>query len=114
MIFNDIPFSDLPAVYQQADLFIYPSIFEGFGIPIIEALYSGIPVITTRGGVFSETGGFSTIYVEPDNIEKLSDSIYTILNDVLLRTKMIDEGLEYVQKFNEDKIASNLMNVYLK
>lgn len=114
LIINDILFSDLPAVYQQADIFIYPSLFEGFGIPIIEALYSGIPVITTKGGVFSETGGFSTIYVETDNIEKLSDSIHKILNDETLRTKMVDEGLEYVQKFNEEKIASNLMNVYLK
>ncbi|MCD4794439.1 MAG: glycosyltransferase family 4 protein [Bacteroidales bacterium] len=114
LIINDIPFSDLPAIYQQADIFIYPSLFEGFGIPIIEALYSGVPVITTKGGVFSETGGFSSIYVEPENIEKLSDSILKILDDHDLRRKMIDEGLDYVQKFNEEKIASNLMNVYLK
>ncbi len=113
-IFNDIPFEDLPAIYQQADIFVYPSIFEGFGIPIIEALYSKIPVITTKGGVFSETGGLSSIYVEPDNIEKLSEAIQNVLDDSELREKMISEGLEYVKKFDEEKIAANLMNVYLK
>jgi glycosyltransferase involved in cell wall biosynthesis len=114
MILNDVPFQDLPAIYQQADIFVYPSIFEGFGIPIIEALYSKIPVITTKGGVFSETGGFSTKYVEPENIEKLAESIIMILEDGELRSKMILEGEEYVQKFNDEKIVSNLMNVYLK
>jgi len=114
MILNDVPFKDLPAIYQQADIFVYPSLFEGFGIPIIEALNSKIPVITTKGGVFSETGGFSSKYVEPDNIEKLSDAIISILEDQDLRKKMISEGLEYASKFNDEKIASNLMNVYLK
>lgn len=114
IIFNDFPFADLPALYQQAEMFIYPSVFEGFGIPIIEALYSGIPVITTKGGVFSETGGFSTIYVEHDNIEKISESICKLLEDEELKNKMIAEGKDYVQKFNEENIATNLMNVYLK
>jgi glycosyltransferase involved in cell wall biosynthesis len=113
-IFNDISFEDLPAIYQQADIFVYPSLFEGFGIPIIEALYSKIPVITTKGGVFSETGGHSSVYIEPDNIEKLSEAITNILKDKKLRDKMIADGYEYVQMFNEDKIATNLMNVYLK
>ena len=75
LIFNNIPLEDLPAIYQQADVFVYPSVFEGFGIPIIEAMYSKVPVITTKGGVFSETGGHSSIYVEANNIEKLSDAI---------------------------------------
>jgi glycosyltransferase involved in cell wall biosynthesis len=114
IILNDVPLEDLPALYQQADIFVYPSVFEGFGIPIIEALYSKIPVITTKGGVFSETGGFSSIYVEPGNIEKLSESIKLVLEDNDLKQKMSSEGFKYAQKFNEDRIASNLMNVYLK
>ncbi len=114
VVLNEVPFEDLPALYRQADIFAYPSVFEGFGIPIIEAMYSKVPVITTKGGVFSETGGLSSIYVEPGNIEKLSDSIKMVLNDSELREKMINEGYKYVQKFNEDKIAANLMNVYLK
>ncbi len=113
-IYNNIPFEDLPGIYQQAEIFIYPSVFEGFGIPIIEALYSKVPVITTKGGVFSETGGFSSIYVEPNNEEELSKAIKSILSDKKLKEKMISEGYEFVQKFNEEKIATNLMNTYLK
>lgn len=113
-IYNDIPFEDLPGIYQQAEIFVYPSVFEGFGIPIIEALYSKIPVITTKGGVFSETGGLSTIYTEPDNIENLSKAILSVLNNKNLKEKMINEGYDFVQKFNEEKIVANIMNAYLK
>jgi len=113
-ILNNIPLEDLPAIYQQADIFVYPSVFEGFGIPIIEAMYSKTPVITTKGGVFSETGGHSSIYVEANNIEKMSDAIKSLIEDTELREKIINDGLEFIQKFNEDKIAANLMNVYLK
>lgn len=113
-ILNNVPIEDLPAIYQQAALFVYPSYFEGFGIPLIEALYSKIPVITTKGGVFSETGGLSSIYIEPDNFKNLSEAINVVLNDAKLRDEMIAEGYKFVQKFNEEKIATNLMNVYLK
>ncbi len=113
-ILNNVPSEDLPAIYQQAELFVYPSFFEGFGIPLIEALYSKIPVITTKGGVFSETGGLSSIYIEPENYEQLAEAINNVLNDKKLREKMISEGYDFVQKFNEEKIATNLMNVYLK
>jgi len=111
---NNIPFSDFPAIYQQAKMFIYPSIFEGFGIPIIEALNSKIPVITTKGGCFSETGGFSSLYVESDNTKELAEAIKNILNDKELKRKMVKDGYKFVQKFREDVIATNLMNVYLK
>ena len=114
LILNDVPLEDLPAIYQQADLFVYPSYFEGFGIPLIEALYSKIPIITTKGGVFSETGGLSSMYIEPDNYEQLGEAIKIALNDSELREEMITEGYKFVQKFNEEKIAANLMNVYLK
>ncbi|NPA44426.1 MAG: glycosyltransferase family 4 protein [Chlorobi bacterium] len=114
IVLNNVPLEDLPAIYQQALMFVYPSVFEGFGIPILEAMYSKIPVITTKGGVFSETGGHSSIYVEVDNIEKLSKAIINIYEDDDLRQKIINDGIEFVQKFNDDKIASNLMNVYLK
>ena len=113
-ILNDVPSEDLPAIYQQADLFVYPSYFEGFGIPLIEALYSKIPVISTKGGVFSETGGLSSIYIEADNYKQLSEAIIVVLNDEELREEMITEGYSFVQKFHEEKIAANLMNVYLK
>ncbi len=113
-IHNNIPFVDFPAIYQQAELFIYPSIFEGFGIPIIEALNSKIPVITTKGGCFSESGGMSSIYVEPNNIDEIGNAIKTVIYKPEVSNKMKDDGYKYVQKFREDKIAQNLMNIYIK
>lgn len=112
-IFNNIPFPHFPAIYQQAELFVYPSLFEGFGIPIIEALNSKTPVITTKGGCFSEAGGFSSLYAEPDNVESLSEKIQKVLSDDKLKEKMIKEGYSYAANFSEDKIAKNMMNVYL-
>ena len=114
IILNNVPLEDLPAIYQQACMFVYPSVFEGFGIPILEAIYSKIPVITTKGGVFSETGGHSSIYIELNDVNKLSEAIKKLIEDVELRNKIIKDGLDFVQKFNDDKIAANLMNVYLK
>lgn len=114
IILNNVPLEDLPAIYQQAFVFVYPSVFEGFGIPILEAMYSKVPVITTKGGVFSETGGHSSIYIELNNIEKLSKAITNIATDEELRNKIINDGIDFVQKFNDDKIAANIMNVYLK
>ncbi len=113
-ILNDVPIEDLPAIYQQASVFVYPSYFEGFGIPLIEALFSKVPIITTKGGVFSETGGLSSIYIKSDNYKQLGEAINVVLNDEELRDEMITEGYKFVQKFREEKIAANIMNVYLK
>jgi glycosyltransferase involved in cell wall biosynthesis len=112
-IYNNVPFDDLPVLYQLSELFIYPSLFEGFGIPILEALNSKIPLITTRGGCFSEAGGLHSMYVKPDNIDEIGAAILKTLSDTQLRKTMIEEGFQYAQLFNEDKIADNLMNVYL-
>jgi glycosyltransferase involved in cell wall biosynthesis len=103
---------DLPPLYQMASLFIYPSTYEGFGIPILEALYSLIPVITTSWGCFPEAGGNYSAYIDPENIEQMSDSIKKILSDEVLRKKMIDEGYKHALKFNDKDIAKNMIRIY--
>src|SRR5690606_27744462 len=106
------PVDDLAIFYEAALLFVYPSLFEGFGIPIIEALYSGIPVITSSGGCFPEAGGPTSCYVMPNDQEAFSTAIETVLTDSALRERMIEAGLAYSQKFNDDRIAEQLMNRY--
>jgi glycosyltransferase involved in cell wall biosynthesis len=113
-IFNNIPFADFPAIYQQALLFIYPSVFEGFGIPIIEALNSGVPVITTRGGCFSEAGGFAARYIDPHDTDEIGAAIKEISEDKQIQARMIKDGKEYTEKFSEERISKHMMNVYLK
>ena len=110
--YHDVPTTDLPSIYQEAKLFIYPSVFEGFGIPIIEALYSGTPVITSKGSCFSEAGGPDSIYIDPYSPEEISDSIVKVLDDTNLQNKMITMGMSFVKKFDDAIVADNIMKVY--
>lgn len=107
-----IPSHELAMIYQGASLFLYPSLFEGFGIPIIEALYSGTPVITTVGGCFSEAGGPFSKYVDPENVEDIRVMIEEVHNNEPLRTEMIVEGEKYVQRFNTEYIGKSVNDLY--
>jgi glycosyltransferase involved in cell wall biosynthesis len=109
---ENVPVGDLSVIYQMASVFVYPSFYEGFGIPILEALSSGTPVITSRGGCFNETGGSESLYVDPYDIEELSVAIKSSLTDTSLRKKMITAGLEHAGSFQNDRIAEKLMAVY--
>ncbi len=114
LFYHNIKTADLPAFYQMADLFVYPSIFEGFGIPVLEAINSAIPVITSKGSCFSEAGGEHSIYINPENTEEIAEAITKALTNSSLREKMIEKGLEHAKKFNDKTVAENLMNTYLK
>jgi glycosyltransferase involved in cell wall biosynthesis len=106
--------NELPVFYQNAKIFIYPSIFEGFGIPIQEALFSKTPVITSKAGCFHESGGPASIYIDPENAEDFADAILKLLKDTSFREKVVSEGYTYAQNFTNEKIAKNLMEVYKK
>lgn len=112
LFLQNVPFDELPSIYQMADAFVYPSLYEGFGIPIIEALYSGIPVIAATGSCLEEAGGEDSLYVSPLDHTALASGINTVLNTPALAEKMKIKGLEYVQKFNTKVITQDLMNVY--
>lgn len=111
-ILQGFTMDELSTIYAMADIFIYPSKYEGFGIPIIEALYAGTPVITTNSGVFPEAGGPSSYYINPDDINEIRDAIHTILANENIRTEMIYKGLAYVKRFDDDVIATQWQQVY--
>lgn len=111
-ILNGIPFADLPAIYQQAEVFVYPSRFEGFGIPIIEAVYSGVPVVAATGSCLEEAGGPSSIYVHPDDVEGMADALKQASGNQAVRARMIEEGKKYVRRFSEEEQAQQLMGIY--
>ncbi len=114
LFLENVSIDELPAIYQMAEVFVYPSIFEGFGIPIIEALYSKTPVVTTKGGCFPEAGGQYSKYVDPNNFQELANTVDEVLNNKALKNKMKEEGFKYVQKFNPELLSQQLMNVYKK
>jgi glycosyltransferase involved in cell wall biosynthesis len=103
---------ELAALYRLATALVYPSRFEGFGIPIIEALFSGTPVVATRGGVFPEAGGPGTIYVDPDDHEALIETLARLMEDEPARAAMRATGLAHAQRFADQAVAASLMSVY--
>ncbi|MET4081917.1 glycosyltransferase involved in cell wall biosynthesis [Pedobacter sp. UYP30] len=110
---KNVPFNDLPAIYQLSKAFIYPSKYEGFGIPILEALYSKTPVIAATGSCLEEAGGPTSLYVHPDDDLALAKAIETVLHSTALRNAMIEKGLLHASKFNSEKITADVMNTYL-
>jgi glycosyltransferase involved in cell wall biosynthesis len=104
--------SDLPAIYQQAEAFIYPSHYEGFGIPVLEALNSGIPVITSRGGCLEETAGKGALLIDPGNTGQLGEAITRVLEDEALRQKLTKAGLEHALRFREEETVPELIQLY--
>ena len=103
---------DLAALYRLATAAVYPSLYEGFGIPIVEALYSGTPVVTTRGGCFAEAGGPGSAYVDPHDPEELRAALAAILGDAERRAAMREAGLRHAARFAGDAIASALVAAY--
>lgn len=96
----------------MARVFVYPSRFEGFGIPILEALTSGTPVVACTGSCLEEAGGPSSLYVSPDDHESLARCISDILGSDSLRQKMIADGRAYAANFSPEKLTDDLLSVY--
>ena len=112
---SNVPMEDLAIIYQLAEVFCYPSIFEGFGIPIIEALFSKTPVISSQGSCFAEAGGTHSVYVNLQNAEKeIHKAIVSITTDEELRRQMVEEGYRHAQHFTDEAVFENLMKVYKK
>lgn len=111
-IMHNIPFSDLPAIYQSAEIFAYPSYFEGFGIPIIEALHSGVPVIAATGSCLEEAGGPDSIYVNPNNVDETIQAFREILSNPSKKKLMIEKGKEFVKRFAAQNQAIQIINIY--
>lgn len=111
---KNVPFTDLPGIYQLAELFIYPSEFEGFGIPIIEALSSKLAVIAAKGSCLEEAGGPGSIYINPNDHLELASQITYVWNNPQKKSEMIKAGLLHLQQFSDYKIADKLNKLYQK
>ena len=111
-IFDKVPFEDLALIYHLAEVFIYPSRYEGFGIPIIEAINCGVPVVAATGSCLEEAGGPDCQYVNPDDEKALSAAIEKFLYDKEFCKKSVEQSKKYVQRFSEDNQAKQLMECY--
>lgn len=114
MFMHNVPFADLPSFYRLATLFVYPSRIEGFGIPMLEAISSGVPAIGCTGSCLEEAGGPHSIYVGPDDAEAMAKAISRVVGDKALRGTMISKGYEYAKNFTDEVLARKLHEVYEK
>ncbi len=105
-------FCDLPAIYQQAQAFVLPSVFEGFGIPVLEALNSKIPVITANTSSLPEAGGPHSLYINPTDSKELEKTLFQLFAHPELKESMVINGYKYAQNFREQKLAKNIWSVY--
>lgn len=109
---HGVPFEDLPALYQTAETFVYPSLYEGFGIPLLEALNCGVPAVGAHGSCLEEAGGPGSLYVPPADDRALAEAIRRTYTDDTLRERMIREGKIYARRFEPGEIAKELLGMY--
>ena len=111
-ILQDVPNTDLPAIYQMAEVCVYPSRYEGFGIPVIEAIQSGLPVVACTGSCLEEAGGNDTLYVDPDDVVAMAEAIKSVLKGVEGRDLRIARAQKYISRFEGNDVATQMLNVY--
>lgn len=104
--------ADLHTIYSLAEVFVYPSRYEGFGIPIIEAIFSGLPVVACTGSCLEEAGGPDCLYVHPDDVEGFAQCVSRMLAGSPERDARIQLSHNYVQRFRGADVAGQVMEVY--
>ncbi len=109
---SNVSNEDLVGIYQQSSLLIYPSIYEGFGIPIIEAFNSGVPVITSDKGSTAEISGKAAVQVEALNSKSIGIAMKSVLESSELANTLITEGYERAKLFEKENITKEIMRIY--
>lgn len=109
LFLENVTDEDLPAFYKNAECFVLPSLYEGFGLPILEAMTYGCPVLTSDISSLPEAGGDAAVYFDPKDTLDIAGKIEKVLSDDKLRDKMIKEGFEQLKKFSWEKSARQVL-----
>ncbi len=107
-----VPEMDLVALYNLAELLVYPSLYEGFGLPVLEAMACGTPVVTAPSGSIPEVAGASAIFVDPTNATDLSQAMSRILSDPPFAQRLRDLGFAQVKQFSWQRAAVEMLQIY--
>jgi glycosyltransferase involved in cell wall biosynthesis len=111
-LLHNVQTEHLPAIYQSAKIFIYPSVYEGFGIPILEAMHSQTPIITTEKTTMQEIGEDACLYCNLTDEQLLAYQIERLLTSESLQCELINKGKERVKQYSPEVISKELMNIY--
>ena len=109
-----VPMEDLVAIYNLASVYCQPSLYEGFGLQILEAMACGVPVITANVSSLPEVAGNAAVLVDPNDSKQLALNLQTVINDLTLRKKMIKLGFAQVKKFSWERTAQETLKIYEK
>lgn len=108
---HDVTDADLASFYKYAEVFILPSLYEGFGLPVLEAMKYKCPVITSNVSSLPEAGGDAALYVDPSDTDDIFKKLEKVVSDKTLREKMVKKGEEQVKKFSWEKSAREVLSV---
>ena len=109
---HSVPDDDLPALYRMADCFVYPSRYEGFGLPIVEAISQGLPVVACTGSCLEEAGGPDSLYVSPDDDKAMAHAIGQVLFGTPGRQQRIERSRQYIRRFGPADMAQSYASLY--
>lgn len=109
---GEVSADELVLIYNLADLMVVPSLYEGFGLPALEAMASGIPLAVSSVSSLPEVVGDAAVFFDPYDVKDISDKVYHVLNDEALRRSLIDKGSERVSNFSWEKTARGTLEVY--
>jgi glycosyltransferase involved in cell wall biosynthesis len=113
VIFTDyVPSEDLNKFYSNAKIFVYPSLYEGFGIPILEAMKCKVPVITSNTSSMPEVAGDAALLIDPTSVNEIKNAMSKLLKDKKLRDSLVKKGIKQAAKFSWDKTAKETIKVY--
>lgn len=109
-----LPYKDLPLLYNAASLLVFPSLFEGFGMPVVEAMAAGLPVACSNTTCLPEVGGDAVVYFDPKAPEDIAEKVYKVCSDEELRKALVEKGLKRAQLFTWESTARETLYVYEK
>ena len=107
-----VPSEDLPVIYNLSELFVFPSVYEGFGLPVVEAMACGVPVITSNTSSLEEIAAGAALTIDPHNTEQLTDAIVQLASDAALRRHLSAYGLLRAQDFSWARTAKEMLALY--
>ena len=111
-IMHGVSDKELPKLYAEAEAFVYPSRYEGFGIPIIEAISCGLPVVACTGSCLEEAGGPDSLYVDPDDAQGMAQAIKQVLRGTEGREARIERSQQYIKRFAGNDVAGQVVELY--
>jgi len=104
--------TSLPIFYDKAAAFVFPSLYEGFGIPPLEAMAAGTPVISSNASVMPEVLGNAAMYFDPTNIENMADTMYKVVSNFTIQKQLKDKGFKQIKKYSYTKMAKEIWAIY--